>query len=110
MGKMGKAYVVATLMLACGTAAAGEFDGYCFPPDADGVSQRIENDSWTDMEGGCSMADPVVVSGMDAILYNVTCKGDWGSRENRMFFLKIDEGKGAIAADGSGYTVLSPCI
>jgi len=107
---MGKAYIVAALMLACGAATAGEFDGYCFSPDADGVSHRIENGAWDNMEGGCSMANPVAVTGMNGALYNVTCSGDWGSRETRMFFLKINEGSSAIAADNSGYEMLSPCI
>ena len=59
------------------------------------------------------MQNPARVDGMDAMLYDVTCKEDWGSKpKERMFFMRYtrDNNKsGAVVMSESGATELVRC-
>ena len=72
-------------------ANAGEFDGYCFPATAcESQPSKITNNMYDTCESTCTMMNPVPVRGMDAIIYDVVCKGDWGEKKQRQIFARID--------------------
>jgi hypothetical protein len=47
-------------------------------------------------EENCVMENPVQVTGMNATLYDVTCRGDWGTKFDRMLFARISSPNGGI--------------
>jgi hypothetical protein len=69
---------------------AQNFDGWCFPENACmGSTIPIENNAYESCESTCTLANPVKVRGLEATLFDVVCKGDWGSSRERMFLSKI---------------------
>jgi hypothetical protein len=43
----------------------------------------IEGNKYGDAESNCTMSNPRNVRGMDATLFDVTCRGEWGSQTQR---------------------------
>ena len=108
-------FIASTCLANTGLSVAGEFDGWCFPATAcTGEAMPIRDSSFETCEETCTMRDPVVVNGMDAVLYRVTCEGDWGSPEpRRMFFIRLDpiDGKQrALAVSQAGVEELIRCM
>jgi hypothetical protein len=58
----------------------------CSTDEADGTVP-IDGNRYGDSESNCTLSNPVSVRGMDATLYDVTCRGEWGSRTQRELFM-----------------------
>ena len=58
----------------------------CSIGEADGTIPVIGN-TYRDAESNCTMSNPTSVRGMDAILYDVTCRGEWGSQTQRELWM-----------------------
>jgi len=95
----------AALICVCSAAAqAGPFDGIyrpnseftadwdCKTVGADGGALEIKGNKLFGLENTCELADPVNVTGMDAILYNATCRGEGMVDTNRTMILRNDHG------------------
>lgn len=100
----------AALICACSTAAqAGPFDGVYRPNSAtaanwdcktvgmDGGALAIDGNTLFGVESRCELADPVNVTGMDAVLYNSTCYAEGMVDTHRTMILKNDHGVYVIA-------------
>ena len=95
-------------------ARAEDFDGWCFPSTAcTEVPMPIGNSTFNTCEETCTMKNPVNVNDMDATLYYVECKGDWGSHPiQRMLFMRYidhDNRSRAVVLDNDGVTELERC-
>lgn len=93
---------------------AGEFDGWCFPADAcTGTPMPIQDSIFDTCEETCRMTNPVNVNDMDAVLYYVECRGDWGSPPTeRRLFMRYEDGDDttkALVLDDGGVTELERC-
>jgi hypothetical protein len=62
----------------------------CATDEAEGTVP-IEGNTYSDAESNCTMSNPVSVRGLDATLFDVTCRGEWGSRTQRELFLLYRE-------------------
>jgi len=87
--------IIATLLLTPLAFAEGEFDGLwkrapiilsdgtkidpyeCSAGNAEGTI-TVEGNTYRDAESNCTMSNPIKVRGMDATLFDVTCRGEWG--------------------------------
>ncbi len=58
----------------------------CTPMEVDGATP-IKGDWYGEMESDCTMANPTNVRGLGGTLFDVTCKGDWGSQATRQLFM-----------------------
>ena len=54
--------------------------------EVDGATP-IKGDWYGEMESDCTMANPMNVRGLHGALFDVTCKGDWGSQTTRQLFM-----------------------
>ena len=59
----------------------------CSTGEVDGTIPIAGNSYW-DAESNCTMSNPASVQGMDATLYDVTCRGDWGTRTQRELWMR----------------------
>jgi hypothetical protein len=83
--------LVGALLLANPAAAQDRLSGWCIPDDGCMGLMRITGNEFDSCDSICRLTKPVQVRGLDAILYDVECKGDWGKRSNRMMFLWYDD-------------------
>lgn len=94
-------------------AQANSFDNWCFPATACmGELSPIEGSGYDTCESRCRMKNPVNVNGMDAILYDVTCEGDWGSSTERKFFMNykdVNDTDHALVVETDGAVELLRC-
>ena len=93
-------------------AHANDFIGWCFASDACVGPSRITRQGFETCEETCSMNNPVSVRGLNATLYDVVCRGDWGGYEHRMLFMKYADGDGnqrALAVGPNGSEELERC-
>lgn len=87
-----------TLTLALsGPVNAQDFTGWCLVDDGCMGYMPIENGAYPSCESNCTLLNPTRVVGMDAYLFDVTCKGDWGSRSERMMLMTYPETNGGTA-------------
>lgn len=74
---------------------------------------RIEEREFHTCEELCVLTNPVDIRGMDATLYDVDCRGDWGGYEQRMLFMRRGTSTGveqAMSLDlRFGYRELERC-
>jgi hypothetical protein len=96
------------------TTGAGEFNGWCFPAASDvcvGEQRPLTGNKFITCESNCTMSNPVNVRDMDAVIYDVTCSGDWGSRSFRMFISRYVSGDDvkAVAVGEHGPDELERC-
>ncbi|MCI5078319.1 hypothetical protein [Oricola sp.] len=76
-------------------AIAADPNGWCLPSDACmGEQKPIAGNSWNECESSCEISAPVKVRGMNASLYDVECKGDWGSSVYRAMFVFTSNSNG----------------
>jgi hypothetical protein len=61
-------------------------DPYACFEESDGTIP-INGNRYEDAESNCTMSNARNVRGMDAILYDVTCRGEWGSRTQRALLI-----------------------
>ncbi|MBB4123449.1 hypothetical protein [Martelella radicis] len=108
-----------TLSLVClsfWSAPALAFDpnGWCLPADACmGSMKPISDFGYDDCEGTCRLGAPVEVVGMNATLFDRTCKGDWGANTERVLFIEIggpDSNQTAFMLTNSGIEELKRCL
>lgn len=91
---------------------AQSLDGLCFPANACmGEPQAIKNNVFQTCESECSFQNPVAVRDMNATLYDVACKGDWGSKKERYFvsFLPSNSGQQAVVVTPDSVERLEQC-
>jgi len=84
-----------TLMGSTSLAFAQDYTGWCFKVEPGGCLEediRIEGRRYYTCESTCTLTNPVPVRGLDAVLFDVVCNGDWGSRIDREIFLKYRDG------------------
>ena len=84
-----------TLMGSTSLAFAQDYNGWCFDVGGQGCDLedvRIEGRSYSSCEDFCTLTNPVPVRGLDAVLFDVVCMGDLGSKTDRMMFLKYPAG------------------
>ena len=78
-GELDGLWKLSPIILSDGTV----IDPYeCSNGGADGTV-TIEGQTYRDAEGTCTLSAPVSVRRMDATLFDVTCRGEWGSRTQR---------------------------
>ena len=89
-----------------------EIDPYnCIPMEVDGATP-IKGNWYGEMEGDCFMENPTSVRGFNGTLFDVTCKGDWGSRTTRQLFMlydDVDSKERLLIVGPEGPTVLERC-
>ena len=89
-----------------------EVDPYnCIPNEPNGAI-LIQGDAYGEIEGWCTMANPVEVRDMNATLFDVTCRGDWGSRTDRQLFMLYrdqDDRERLLIVDPYGATEWERC-
>jgi len=107
--------VALALTFAPGLALATPYDGL-FRPNYDfaaswdctnvgmeGGALAIEGDRLFGVENTCTLADPVDVRGMNAVLYDATCSGEGEVYEERIMLMAHDFGvyviRDAMVAD-----------
>jgi len=96
--------IIAALSLTPSALAQSEFEGLwkrapIFLPDGTVVDPYecsadeeegtvlIEDNEYRDAESNCTMSNPRNVRGMNATLFDVTCRGEWGSQTQRELLL-----------------------
>lgn len=96
--------VVAMSAVLSTAAIAGPFDGIYRPNSdtagiwdcqiigADGGAFAIFGDELFGLENQCKLANPVNITGMDAILYDATCSGEGFIESHRTMILRNDHG------------------
>lgn len=78
--------------LVLGTAAlalAQDYDGLCFPGNECTGPVPTTGNTFFTCEEDCVMERPTAVRGMDAVLFDVTCRGDSGAFSYRMMMARI---------------------
>ena len=87
------------IALLAGLNAGGAFaDDWCIPGDGCTGPEPIRGNRFSTCEEECTMSNPVPVRGLDATLYDVSCKGDWGGLEYRMMLGKHENEDGSQRA------------
>jgi len=80
-----------TLIGSTSLAFAQDYTGWCFDVEEGGCLSddiRIEGRRYDTCESTCTLTNPVPVRDLNAVLFDVVCKGDWGSLTTREIFLK----------------------
>lgn len=87
-----------------GMALAGPYDGLyrpnydwamswdCQSIGMDGGALAIDGDTITGVDNACTLADPIEVRGMSAVLYDGTCSGEGESYSERVMIMAHDFG------------------
>ncbi len=70
-------------------ASAQSYDGLCFPGNGCTGPVPITGNSFFTCEETCVMEEPTSVRGMDAFLFDVTCRGDSGTFSYRLMMARI---------------------
>lgn len=70
---------------------------WCIPDDCDGPTP-IGREGFSTCESYCTLSNPVLVRGLDAMLFDVSCKGDWGGRDYRMILKEYEDSEGTRRA------------
>ena len=102
---------VAAFVVLSGAASAQGYDGLCFPGnDCTGPVPIIGN-AFSTCEENCVMEEATTVRGMDASLFDVTCRGDSGSYAYRMMLARImtDDGLTTFSITNESITPLLRC-
>jgi hypothetical protein len=107
------ALAVVSVAIQTGPSVADDFEGWCFPADdCTGEPKPIKNDTFATCEETCQMTNPAKVDGLDATVYDVTCKADHlpEPSKERMIFVRFsgDQSKAAVV-DAAGITELTRC-
>lgn len=71
---------------------AGPYDGLCFAGGACTGQIEIRNNGFDLCEHSCVMENPVEVRGLNAMLWDVTCRGDYSTYSERMLFAWVGKG------------------
>lgn len=75
------------------------FDGnWCVPENACVGPEPISREGFSTCEEFCALNNPTPVMGLDATLYDVSCKGDWGERDYRMILTEYGDFDGTRRA------------
>ncbi|GGL69121.1 hypothetical protein GCM10011392_24440 [Wenxinia marina] len=92
-------------------AVSQDFNGLCFPGDGCTGDVPISGNTFYTCEENCLMENATPVRGMDAILYDVTCRGDSGTSLRRMMFVRTfsSSGTSAWVIENGGITPLIRC-
>lgn len=83
----------------------------CSADEAEGTIP-IEGNKYGDPESNCTMSNPVSVRGLDATLFDVTCRGEWGSRTQRellMLYRDTDDQDRLLMVRPNGVAELERC-
>ena len=92
-------------------AAAQSYDGYCFAGDGCTGPVPLDGATFYTCERNCVMENPVTVRGMDATLWDVTCRGDDGTGSYRlmMAWLSVDGRRSLLAVRTDRAEFLERC-
>ena len=83
--RMVKIYISAVIFFCFGmVAAAQDYNGLCFPGDGCTGIVPINDGTFFTCEENCVMEEATLIRGMDALLFDVTCRGDSGAYSYRM--------------------------
>ena len=93
------------------SATAQSYDGLCFPGNECTGPVPISGNTFFTCEENCEMEGPTSVRGMDAVLFDVTCRGDSGAFSYRMMLARImtADGLGTYAVTNDAITPLVRC-
>lgn len=96
-----------------GPADAADPNGWCLPYDeCMGEQKPIVKGSWNECESSCEIDGAVDVHGLNASLYNLTCKGDSDNRQSRVMFVFTRNHNGGhdfLMITNNGVTELEQC-
>ena len=81
------------VVLCSGVGGAATQD-WCIPGDDCTGPIPITASGFSTCEENCQISNPVAIRGLDATLFDVSCKGDWGGLEYRMIVGEFDDGQG----------------
>jgi hypothetical protein len=77
--------VVGATLQTSPSSMADDFEGWCFPADGcTGEPMAIKNGTFATCEETCELTNPAKVEGLDATVYDVTCKADHLSEPSHM--------------------------
>lgn len=95
----------------CLAAQAQGLDGLCFQGSGCTGPVPITGNSFFTCEANCVMENPVQVRGLDATLFDVTCRGDSGTSYDRLMILRTrtETGRTVFAIGANGPERLIPC-
>jgi hypothetical protein len=93
------------------SATAQGYEGLCFPGNECTGPVPISGNTFFTCEENCEMQQPTSVRGMDAVLFDVTCRGDSGTFSYRMMLARImtADGLGTFAITNDAITPLMRC-
>lgn len=78
----------------CSGAGGAATLEWCIPGNACADPEPIAASGFNTCEESCQMRNPVAIRGLDATLFDVSCKGDYGGIEYRMIMGEYDDGQG----------------
>ena len=80
------------LMSSAISVQAQSFTGWCFPADdCMGEQSPIRGNSFDTCEETCTLQKPVRINGMSANAYERVCRGDGGTRKDRVIIARSTE-------------------
>jgi hypothetical protein len=105
-------YIVSAAIQAS-PSVADDFEGWCFPADdCTGEPMPIKHGTFATCEESCEMTNPAKIEGLEATVFDVTCKADHlpEPSHERMIFIHFsgDQELAAVVAE-DGITELTKC-
>ena len=93
------------------SAIAQGYEGLCFPGNECTGPVPISGNTFFTCEENCVMEEPTSIRGMDAVLFDVTCRGDSGTFSYRMMLARImtADRLGTFAITNDAITPLVRC-
>ena len=104
--------ITAALFVSSGIASlAQNYEGLCFPGNECTGPVPITGNTFFTCEENCVMEEPTSVRGMDAFLFDVTCRGDSGTFSYRMMMTRVTTSGGlsTFAITNEAITPLVMC-
>jgi hypothetical protein len=107
-----RVFFSAALWVCGGVAALAQtYDGLCFQGNECTGPVPITDGTFFTCEENCVMEEATPVRGMDAFIFDVTCRGDSGTYSYRMIMSRVmtSEGLATFAITNDSITPLMRC-